>query len=349
MTIPENKLLKARAIVGIDSWAAERGVDFSRVEEEFSIDRRHFHDDDAMMAGATMLRIMKRVSELTQCPWLGLALAQNQSLEFLGPFALLLETAPNLQQGLEAYVHYQKMQNPMVTWSLQADTAELAFCLAVGNLPEPYRRLAVDLSLGQAWRLSQHATNQRVGLERVELKVGRPANRAFYQQYFQALVYLNSEWDALVFKSEEAKWPLERHDEQIHTLIHRHVLGKGVPCTLNLSEQVQGIIRTLLRSGNCSIEQVAALFACDKRTLQRHLKTEGGSYQELLDKVRFELAQEYMSSRGFPLSQVAVMVGFSGASNFTRAFRKQLGVTPRQWRQRQGFGNHSSLASRASI
>jgi AraC-like DNA-binding protein len=65
-------------------------------------------------------------------------------------------------------------------------------------------------------------------------------------------------------------------------------------------------------------------------TLQRRLRQEGTSYQSLLDEIRRELALDYLRDGKHSIADVAFLLGFSDQSNFTRAFRRWTGTTPRQ-------------------
>ena len=81
-------------------------------------------------------------------------------------------------------------------------------------------------------------------------------------------------------------------------------------------------IRKLLPKGHCSIQAIASLMACDKRTLQRTLKQEGTSYQQLLDEVRYTMAQEHLRDSSMPLTNLAILLGYTDASSFSRAFKQ---------------------------
>jgi AraC-like DNA-binding protein len=68
---------------------------------------------------------------------------------------------------------------------------------------------------------------------------------------------------------------------------------------------------------------------------QKKLKAAGTSYQELLDETRTELAKHHLSDPDMSVDEVAYMLGFSDCSNFTRAFKRWLGVSPREYRNSQ--------------
>jgi AraC-like DNA-binding protein len=64
------------------------------------------------------------------------------------------------------------------------------------------------------------------------------------------------------------------------------------------------------------------------RSLMRHLRQAGTSYQRIVDEVRSELALEYLRDTQLPLAVIAERLGFSDTSNFSRAFRSWFGRSP---------------------
>lgn len=70
------------------------------------------------------------------------------------------------------------------------------------------------------------------------------------------------------------------------------------------------------------------------RTIHRHLKKEGLSYQELADKVRFERACQMLETGGITVIDLAERMGFSEVANFSRSFKRVVGVSPGEYRQK---------------
>ena len=69
------------------------------------------------------------------------------------------------------------------------------------------------------------------------------------------------------------------------------------------------------------------------RTLRRRLYDEGSSYQQILTAVRYQLACEYLASSKLPLEEISVLLGYSAPGNFTHAFKRWHGSSPRTYRK----------------
>ena len=64
--------------------------------------------------------------------------------------------------------------------------------------------------------------------------------------------------------------------------------------------------------------------------------TMGYSPKQYLLLNRLSYAQELLENSDLPVSQIAFQCGFGDANNFIRAFRESFGLSPSQFRQREG-------------
>ena len=67
--------------------------------------------------------------------------------------------------------------------------------------------------------------------------------------------------------------------------------------------------------------------------MQRRLKTEGSSFQALVDEVRLARARYYLEKTRLNVTDVALELGYAEASVFVRAFRRLTGESPNQYRK----------------
>ncbi|HWV71638.1 MAG TPA: AraC family transcriptional regulator ligand-binding domain-containing protein [Pseudosphingobacterium sp.] len=85
--------------------------------------------------------------------------------------------------------------------------------------------------------------------------------------------------------------------------------------------------------GLVSIEQIAANFNVSARTLQRRLKLEGTSFQQVADEARKTLSIQYLSAGEYSVKQVSHMLGYNEISAFTRTFKRWTGMAPTGFRK----------------
>jgi len=68
------------------------------------------------------------------------------------------------------------------------------------------------------------------------------------------------------------------------------------------------------------------------RTLQRTLEQQNTSISEIVDQARFKKAQSLLKETDEKLINISLMLGYTNASTFSRAFKRWSGVSPREFR-----------------
>jgi AraC-like DNA-binding protein len=94
---------------------------------------------------------------------------------------------------------------------------------------------------------------------------------------------------------------------------------------------VRALILQAMPSGEIDQVDIARSLHQSTSTLQRRLRREGTSFQGLLSEIRREKALEYLRSGRHSLADITFLLGFADQSNFTRAFRRWTGKTPREF------------------
>ena len=100
---------------------------------------------------------------------------------------------------------------------------------------------------------------------------------------------------------------------------------------------VSRMISLSLPNGSSSIVDVAAAMNYSQRTLQRKLSDKNTSYSALLDSVRFNMANQYLKSTYYRLTDIALLLGYSNLSSFSRAYFRYAGIYPMEVRKRINY------------
>jgi AraC-like DNA-binding protein len=75
------------------------------------------------------------------------------------------------------------------------------------------------------------------------------------------------------------------------------------------------------------MDQAASLLNTSSRTLRRRLRSEGTTFQQVLDELRRDLAREYLASGVMATKEIAYLLGFSSSAGFCRAYTAWTGET----------------------
>ncbi|WP_062317113.1 AraC family transcriptional regulator [Demequina maris] len=95
------------------------------------------------------------------------------------------------------------------------------------------------------------------------------------------------------------------------------------------------------------VDDIAAEFFISRRTVYHVFEEVGTTPSDYLRRHRLELAAARLTDpehAHLSIGEIAASAGFDDATTFTRAFRRQHGMTPREWRA-AGCGRALSVAS----
>ena len=111
--------------------------------------------------------------------------------------------------------------------------------------------------------------------------------------------------------------------------------GAGAARAAHLHRVCQ-IIETLLAQPDLNLEQIARADGISTRALQKLFASAGQSFSSYLrsrrlERCRLDLASPVAAS--LSISEICFRWGFNGSAHFSRAFREQYGVSPREYRK----------------
>ena len=333
-----DQLARIAVLQNLETVLQEFGLDAETELAKLNMSMEMFRDGDLLIDVRTVAEVLEHCCRVTNCPDFSLRLAAAQDMSFLGALALFLQTSSTLGEALQEISRYNHVLHAQpVSWRLEVlgNAATFNFYLDAKGLSASQHRIAVDLGMGHAYRVIEALTGNKVRFNRVMFRCNNADGIQHYRRFFHAPIELNAEADGLVFPVEALAMPLVRPDSQKHEALREQLSvieeSRGES---SLVHEVRSIIRALLPTGESHLERVAQCYACDKRTLQRYLREQADTtYQSLLDDVRFDLVQQYLRNSRMPITQISYVAGFSDPSNFSRAFRKRLGMSPRKWRE----------------
>ncbi|WP_146165946.1 AraC family transcriptional regulator [Stenotrophobium rhamnosiphilum] len=102
----------------------------------------------------------------------------------------------------------------------------------------------------------------------------------------------------------------------------------------SLSEWTYMMLRQAA-DGQPTLEELASILNLSPRTLERRLFLQGSKFRDIANKARHETACALIKSGRLNITQIAYHLGYTDAANFTRAFRREAGVSPNEFRQKQ--------------
>jgi AraC-like DNA-binding protein len=306
-----------------------------------------FGQEKILVSTEELFRLYRSIGEASRDPAIGLKLGAEDRVERYDPIAIAAVMARSLRDALERLARYKQLTCPeAIEVTERGDESRVRFRWLLAEETEP--PLLVDVCFARVVAIAGRGTDGLVRPRRLELR-GDGGSRKMYAAHFGCPTKFASSQNAIVF----AKADLDRH-----FLTHNAELLAAVAPQLEaelsqalaartIGEQVKGILKRQLAGRRPGIGDVARELHLSPRTLQRKLADEGGSFQQVMQEARRELARHYLLHSSLELNQTAYLLGYEDASSFFRAFHGWEGSSPGDWRARHAKSRPRSARTRA--
>jgi AraC-like DNA-binding protein len=160
----------------------------------------------------------------------------------------------------------------------------------------------------------------------------RVAPAEAYRAVLKCPVEFDGDHIAILFDVVAAEQPVLTGNAELAAeadrLAARYIEGLQPEST---AAKVRALLLKAMPSGEFDQDVIARSLNQSPSTLQRRLRKEGTTYQGLLDATRRDLALDYLRQGRDSLADIAFLLGFTDQANFTRAFRRWTGRTPREF------------------
>jgi AraC-like DNA-binding protein len=197
--------------------------------------------------------------------------------------------------------------------------------------------LVDETAIAALVQLAREFTGRPVRALAVDFVNPRPADLRPYEDFFGGPVRFGQPSTRVVLSARDLALPLRGADAALLALLDAQA-ERLLQEVAAVSEPV-GVWRQalvgLIRSGRSSLADLAHSLQMSPRSLQRRLAEQGHTFQTLLGQTRQQLAEAYLRDANVELAEVALLLGYSEQSAFTRAFRQWTGQAPLQWRRQQ--------------
>ncbi|AHI28126.1 AraC family transcriptional regulator [Marinobacter similis] len=281
-------------------------------------------------------RLIKQAISLTGEPGIGFLMGLQMKVSCHGVIGQAAMVARTLGAALDIAIAYFKM--PSSDLELRLDPHGQHVRLALVELDERYRLGEVGamfLLTGFA-AMAEALTGTRLRGKGV-VRFARPSYMSRFDHLMVGPLTFEGGFNGFIFERSILDLPLVMSDpvaarvarEQCKEELGR--LGGG----RTLVQQVRDLVFDE-GMGFASIEEVAAKLNVTPRTLQRRLRAEDMVFRELVESMRQQHAMRLLAVGQKSIGQVSDLLGYSDVTNFSRAFRRWTGRSPREYARAPG-------------
>jgi AraC-like DNA-binding protein len=320
---------------------AVHALHLADVAERFGADRKALFaglvQDEAALAdprerisARTVEALIERARAMTHEPGLGFSLGLQMRISAHGYLGFAAMVASTLRGALEVAARFAPTRTDAFALRIEETAGDASIVIEeLASFGAARDVVLIALVVGID-RLGSALTGHDVdGV--AELALPAPAYLPRFAPMIGRRMRFGRKANRLVVRSALLDEPLVMADPAAHRSAleqcERELDALGAAGSV-----VARVRSAIASSGFRPIDHVAAKVHLSARTLRRRLAVEGTDYSTLVDEMRLARAELLLRDADRSIESIALELGYSDAANFTRAFRRWTGETPRSRR-----------------
>lgn len=280
-------------------------------------------------------QIVRNAYRLSNDPLLGLEHGRRLSIASHGFLGFAVMASETLGEGLSLAVRYASTRTELAQIRFRQDREYCALeIIRTAALPDSFPFVAHNI-LSTLVTIAHFLTRDSGTLSpTIRLMESEQSHPTKYEALLDCRVeFTSNQYELLLPKTDlclkvSTANSVARHNaEQECERLLAECPGKGV----NLASRVRSLV---IRHGcTLTLEDVAEQLSISTRSLNRQLAQLNTSYRKMVEEVRKERSTKLLHHSNLKVSEIASELGYTDTSNFVRAFRKWMGITPLNYRK----------------
>lgn len=286
---------------------------------------------DGAMTYPRLIVLMDLAATRLACPDFGMRLAAMQGGEgIFGPLGEVMKNSRTFGDALQ-YVRQHIYAHSLAArvWQRRDRTSGEIFSghdILIDGLPNKCQAIEQIMLAGHLAAMKLTGGHARV--RRVDFRHQPVSPPDVYRRYFGCEVRFGQNADGVVFRPQDLDSPILRPDAQALSAGTAYIDKQFTRHRPPVQADVRGVIMQLLGTGACSNERVADELNLHTRTLHRHLRKEGTSFQQIKDDVRRDLMFYYLAQTDSDFAWISERLGFAEQSVMTRRCNRWFAKSP---------------------
>jgi AraC-like DNA-binding protein len=283
-------------------------------------------------------QLLATANAALQRPWLGLDFGCGIHVPAHGAVGYAAVTSATLRDALQAVGRFGNLRMRDFVFQFMESSHTNALIVDNHEATGPVRIILYETLFASLMILMETAVGNIFDRVEVDMPFPEPPWREQYARFGIGRLGFGAE--RLIFRFPKELMDMACLTADVHLCerasrecVQALEQAAGAP----LTARVRNILKKVIMEQGTTVvmpdvTEIAKRMHVSARTLMRKLKQEGSSYQAQVDLVRREQAVWYLCDSKESVEAIAFKLGYKDASNFSRTFRRWLGVTPKDFR-----------------
>ena len=329
-------LVRAGSLAGFTELVTSQGGDPIDLMHQSNLLPSQLNDPDTLIPYEKLSNLLELAANRVGMPEFGARLSRQQGLSTMGVLGAYMVQQKDIGSALQsaqkfAYMHAQGVNVELLP--INDKQSKLSLDIAI-NSRKQYPQLA-QLSIGLAFSLIHEMMGRSWQPDIMTFTQLAPLSlQKKLSQIFACEVQCGALGDSILFKKEALIIKPVKPKDLINEIINKQFMHmhSNMPDNLAL---VQHAINMLLPTGDCNKENIALSLGMHPKKLERILREHNMSYRETLEKTRKSIAISALDTNHMSMTTLALNLGYSEFSAFSRSFKHWFGVSPKHYQKRK--------------
>lgn len=320
-------LTKARSMGPVAEIVEQSGGSIARVFRRAELPLRLIEEPERLILLKDQLNLVECAAREIGDDALAARLSTKAGFASLGSYGRQIDAMPTLDRAIaRASTTIGPMLQSSTQFSVIASGGFVKWTYGVTDPIEIGRQKNEMLAFGYILDLLRRFAGAHWTPSRLELPGPPLAAKSAIENVFRCNLS-RGETAAIVFPAGLLELPNPRVSQ------HQQMDGDELPEPDDMAACVERLIGLALLEGRPNVDWLCRRMEISRRSLQRHLRSRGASFDALLQHALISRASDLLRS-GASAIETGFELGYSDPAHFTRAFRRWTGKTPREWRRK---------------
>jgi AraC-like DNA-binding protein len=264
---------------------------------------------------------------------LGFHLGQKLGIESLGTLGMVLQHAKSVGEGLQTAANFAPLVTYLFTFKMDVTDEDIMLTL----IPNHIYKNKYPIRIKQASLLTLSLMIKMYGILTMKkphlLYVAMPAhvnNRRLTQFCYDADIAVHTDHYALKFASQVLSYPIINSNEYIAPHVIEAANRELINNYKEWTSKVYNFISYNSDGGVPNLEGVSQSFGLSSRSLQRRLRDEATSYQNIVAEFKMNTAKSLLNN-DHNVKSASSKLGYDRVSDFYKSFKKWTGQTVQEY------------------
>lgn len=329
-----SEYIRVSAWIGVPELLAELGADPAAVLAEAGLTLQDLKTPENYLPVRAFARTANAANRATGRTDFGMLSAMHGGHRTLGMLGIAARNAGTMRNAIELGSQFIDIHRPggkMTLVPIPRSSNEFLE-IEIADLDDPEMLQIPERILAMTYKVNKFFSSEAFGPLEFHFTHQPISPMGRYVDVFGIAPKFGQVAVGMVLKSSQLDEPLPNRSSELSDLATSHLQSIASRRGGELPDKARVITRLLVELGDCHPGDLAAALGVEERTLQRQLREHGTSFEALRDEARRQIADVMLRQGRKSVTDLALMLGFSDATSFTRSCKRWFGATPTQIR-----------------